>query len=154
MTEEFLYISITYLAGMYSLPNNWEFFFKAVILFAFGSALHRFGVLNIKKVVLFIMNIEDLFLWSQLLIVYIWTCSSHILAMLEIASVTWESSVSFESKTTKSCNSFVNALLYFSKRQQSWLHAFENRFWLPCICSWWLAISLVSSRLKRREDSD
>ena len=53
--------------------------FKVVISFAFGSALHRFGVLNINKVVLFKMIIEDLLLWYQLFIIYVWTCFSHIL---------------------------------------------------------------------------
>ena len=112
------------------------------------------GVLNIEKLFCLMGSYRLPSFNINLLLRNAWYCSFPILSILEIVSITWWPAISRESKTIKSCDSYVNGLSYFSNTSTKLCKCFWNRCcWLD-VCSWWLVISLVSSKLNGKKYSN
>ena len=140
---------------MQSLTNSWQLFFKVLISFVFESPFRRFGVLNIEKLFCLMGSYKLSSFSINLLLRNAWNCSFPILSIMEIVSITWWPTISRESETVTSCDSSVNGLCRISQiHQQSYGTCFWNCCCLLDVCSWWLVISLVSSRLNGKKDSN
>ena len=139
---------------IYSWANSWQLFFKVLISFVFESPFRHFGLLNIEKLFCLMGSYKLPSFNINLLLRNAWNFSFPILSILEIVSITWLPTISRESKTIKSCDSSVNRLPYFSNTSSKLCTCFWNCCGLLHVCFWWLVISLVSSRLNGKKDSN
>ena len=139
---------------MYNWANSWQLFFKVLISFVFESLFRHFGVLNIEKLYCLMRSYKLPSFNINLLLRNAWNCSFTILSILEIVSITWWPTISRKSITIKSRYSSVNGLPYFSNTWTKLCMCFWNRYCLFDVCSCWIVISLVSSRLNGKKDSN